>query len=133
MLCLTLRIGTIERLRLIFHRDPCGTAADRTFFRNIFHAAPCQVLRDLRNDHVCLVHSDPVAHSQLQFLHDADVVDAGTAHSRPFQFHRFKDCHRIDQPCSRRAPFNLCQRSLADLIRPFKSKGIPGELCRRPQ
>ena len=133
MFRLTLRIGAVKRLCLIFHGDLCGAAADRTFFRDVFHTASRQVLRDLRNDHVRLVHGDPVSHSQFQFFHDTDIVDAGTAYRRSFQFHRLKYGNRIDQSCPRRTPFDLCQRSLADLVRPLKRKGIPGELCRRPQ
>ena len=52
----------------------------------------------------------------------ADIMNTGTAHSRTFQFHRIKDCYRIDQSCSRWAPFNLTQYRLARLICPFKGK-----------
>ena len=99
MLCLTPGICADQRLRLIFHIDPCLTAADRTDLRNIPDAAPGQVLRDLRNDHVGLVHLDPVPHTQLQFFHDTDVVDAGAAHGSSLQLYRFEYSDRIDQPC----------------------------------
>ena len=130
MFRLTLRIRTIQSLCLIVHRNLCCAPAHRTGTGNIFHSAPCQVFCDLGNNHFCFIHCDPVTHSQLQFLHDTDVVDAGTAHSRPLQLHRLENCHRVDQPGPRRTPLNLQKCCLTDLIRPFKRKRIPRKLCR---
>lgn len=79
MLCLTLRIGTIQRLCLIFHRDFRLTSTDRTNFWNIFHSASCQILRNLRNDHVRLIHADLVTDAKLKLIEDIKVVQVSAA------------------------------------------------------
>ena len=133
MLCLASGIRTVQCLCLVFHGDPGRPAAYRTGLGDILHPAPGQVLRDLRDDHIRLVYCDPVSHAQLQLFHDTDIVDAGAAHRRSLQLHRLKDSHRIDQPGPGRAPLDLFERCLPDLIRPLKGKGVPGELRRGPE
>ncbi len=76
------------------------TTADRTEFRNHDIAAAGQVFRNLRDDHVRLIDRNGISLAQLHGLHDADVVDAGTAHRGSLQLHRIKNCHRIDKPGS---------------------------------
>ena len=133
MLGLTFRIRAVQCLRLVFHGDAGRSAAHRTGRRDILYPAAGQVFRYLGNDHVRLVHGDPVSDPQLQFFHDTDVVDAGAAHCRPFQFHGLKDGHRVDQPCPGRVPLDFLKRGLPDFIRPLERKGISGELCRCPK
>ena len=98
MLCLTLRIGTIQRLCLIFHRDFRLTSTDRTNFWNIFHSTSCQILRNLRNNHVRLVYLDLISNTKFKFFHDADIMDACTADCRSFKLYRLKNRHRLIRP-----------------------------------
>ena len=96
-----------------------------TFVRNYQVAASGKVLRDLGNDHIRLIDLDGIPDSKLQFLYNADVVHAGTAHCGAFQLHRLKNRHRVDQSGSGRAPFHIHQLGLPHFIRPFESEGIP--------
>ena len=130
---LTIRIRTVEGLHIVQLADLRLSAAYRTGRRDITDTASCQVIRDLRNDHVRLVDRDPVSCTELQPFHDADVVDTGATYCGSFQLHRIKDCNRIDQSCPRRAPFNVGKRRLLNLIRPFKSDGISRKFCSPPQ
>ena len=60
-------------------------------------------------------------------------MEACPGYRSPLQFHRFKDCHRIDQTGPGRAPLNLEKPRLRQLVLPFKSKGIAREFRRRSQ
>ena len=133
MLRLASGVCTVERFCLVFHSNPRRASTDRTDLRNILHTASRKVLRDLGDDHVGLINLDLVTDPKLQLLHDTDVVHTCPAHCRSLQLHRFKDCHRIDQPGSRRTPFDLQKRRLPDLVRPLKCKRISREFRRCPQ
>ena len=79
MFRLALRICTVQCLCVVIHMDFRFAAAHGTGLRDILHAAPCQIAGDLGNDHIGLIHLDLIPHSQLQFLHDTDVMDAEEA------------------------------------------------------
>ena len=122
MLCLTFRIGTIQCFCIADLANLCLAATDRTDFWNIFHTTSCQILCNLRNDHIRLINFNFIPHTKFQFFHNTDVMDTSTAHCRSLQLHRFKDSDRIDESCSRWTPLNLQKLCLADLISPFKCK-----------
>ena len=65
LLCLTFRIGTIQRAHIIYLADLRLSLADRTLFRNPYRSASCQVLRNLRNNHIGLIDRDRIPLSQL--------------------------------------------------------------------
>jgi len=99
MLCLTLRIRTVQCLCLIFHLYLCRTATDRTDLRDIFYTASGQIFCNLRNDHVGFIHLNDISYAKLQIFHNADIMHTGTAYRSSFQLYRFKDRYRIDQAC----------------------------------
>ena len=102
-------------------------AADRAGGRNFQAAAFRQIFCDLGNDHVGLIHQKPVPKAQLQFLHDAEVVDAGPAHGGALQLHRFKDGHWIDEPRAGSGPLHAKEPGLRRFIRPLEGDGVSGE------
>ena len=60
-------------------------------------------------------------------------MDTGAADRRSLQLNRLKYCHRVNQPRSRRAPFNIEKLRLMNLIRPLECDRIAREFCRPPQ
>ena len=112
LFCLTLRIRTVERFRIQDLPDLSLPAAHRTRFRNVPYSASGQIFRDLRDNHIGLVHLNPVPDAQLQFLHNADIVDAGSGNGRSLQLYRIENSHRINQPCPGRTPLDLPKRRL---------------------
>ena len=127
-LCRTVRVFTDQCLRAQGIMDLRLHAAGRTVIRNHDMPGTCQVLRNLRNNHVRLVDTDPVPGSQLQRAHDADIVYACSGYRGAFQLHRFKDSHRVDQSCSGRAPLNLKQAGDRLLILPLERHCISRRL-----
>ena len=127
------RVGTVEGFHIVQAADLRLSAADRADLRDIPDTASCEVIRDLRDDHVRLVDCDPIPGPKLQTFHDADVVDAGPAHRRSFQLHGLKHGNRVDESCSRRAPLDIGERRLLDLIGPLEGDGISREFRSAPQ
>ena len=97
MLCLAFRIRAVQRLSIGNLADLGVAMAHRTLLRDILHAASREILRNLGNNHIRLVHLDLIPNSQFQFFHNADIMDAGPADRGSLQFHWFKDGNRIDQ------------------------------------
>ena len=60
-------------------------------------------------------------------------MNAGSGHRSPLQLHRFKNRHRIDQPCPGRTPLDFQQRRLLLFIRPFERERIPRKFRRSAQ
>ena len=56
-------------------------------------------------------------------------MNAGTAYGGSFQLDRVENGNRVDKPGPGRTPFYLAQYRFRFLIFPFKSNGIPRELC----
>ena len=90
-------------------------------------AAAGQVIGDLGDDHIGLINGDPVSGSQLQPLHDTEVVDTGPAYGGPLQLHWLEYGHRIDKSRPGGAPFNIGEGGLLELVRPLKGNGVSGE------
>ena len=103
--------------------------AHGTGIRYALHTASGQVFRYLRDNHIGLIHLDPVSDAEFQVFHDTEIMHAGAADRSPLQFYGLKYGNRIDQSGPGRAPFNLQQLRITDLIRPFKGIGISWELC----
>ena len=59
------RIITVQGLYVVYLADPGRLSADRTDVGNFQRIAFRQILRNLWNDHVCLINHDPVSDSQL--------------------------------------------------------------------
>ena len=126
----TIRIGTVQRLHAVLAFDRCFLPAGGTEFGDRRVSALCQIIRDLRDDHVGLVYGDLIADPKLQRSDDADIVHACAGYGRSFEFHRTKDRNGIDQPCPAGTPFDLKQFRLHDLIRPLKSDRVAREFGR---
>ena len=71
MLCRTIIIRTVKSLNLLTCRsiqirnNLCRTATTRTLIRNYNSVAFRLVLRNLRNDHICLIDRNRIANTQL--------------------------------------------------------------------
>ena len=62
---ITVRIGTVERLHFIDGTNLRLSAACRAGIWNFNAVAACEILCNLRNDHVCLIHCNFVADAEL--------------------------------------------------------------------
>ena len=100
LLGLTVWIRAVKRFHLVGFDHSGFLSAHRTGIRDFQLSAASKILRNLRDDHICLINLDSVSDSQLQLFHNTDIVDTGPAHCSSLQLHRLKDCYGIDQPCS---------------------------------
>ena len=123
-----LRIDAEKTFHIVFFLHYRFLSAGRAGMRDRCITASGQIFRDLRNDHICFVYTNGISDPQLQFLHDTDVMHTGPAHCGSFQFHRLKNCFRIDQSGPGRAPLNLQKSRITHLIGPFKCHGVPWKL-----
>ena len=126
-------IGADQHFRVDLPADFGLSSAYRTLTWNLQSSGSGQILRNLGNDHICLVDSQPVPDPQLKSTDNTDIVHGSAAYSRPLQFNRLKNRHGIDQACAAGAPLHLRQSRLLLLIGPFKRYGIAGKLGRCPQ
>ena len=127
------RIDAEKTFHIVFFLHYRFLSAGRAGMRNRCITASGQIFRNLRNDHICFVYTNGISDPQLQFLHDTDVMHTGPAHCGSFQFHRLKNCYRIDQSGPGRAPLNLQKSRITHLIGPFKCHGVPWKLGRSSQ
>lgn len=130
---LAVRVGTVQGFYIIDTADLCCPSADGTVGGDIPDAAAGQVIGDLGDDHIGLINGDPVSGSQLQPLHDTEVVDTGPAYGGPLQLHWLEYGHRIDKSRPGGAPFNIGEGGLLELVRPLKGKESLGNLAVRPR
>ena len=120
LLCQAFRVRTNEGLHAVFIVNLCVCAAYRTPTRYLHAVASCQILRNLRNNHICLIYLYPIAYSQSELSHNADVMHRSSADGGSFQFNRLKNSHRIYQPRSGCTPFYFFESCFFDFISPFK-------------
>ena len=89
-----------------------------------------QIFRNLGNNHIRLIDLNRIPDAQPQFLQNADIMQACTAHRRALQLHGVKHRNRVHQPRTRGVPFNPPQSGFRHFVRPFEGNGILGEFCR---
>ena len=123
-LCLTARIGAIQCFPIPQTAYLRFTAANETMSRDFRRSRTSQVFRNLGNNHIRFIDFNGIPNAQRQFFQNTDVVYAGTAHRRAFQFHRVKDCNGIHKPCTGSVPFNFPQSGFCHFVCPFESNGV---------
>ena len=94
----TLGVPAVQELSLVVHADFGFVTTCGTHLRGLKSAGFCEIVRDLRYDHVCFINSHPVADSQVHVLTIGNVVKACPGNGGALKLHGVKDGHRIDKP-----------------------------------
>ena len=89
-------IFTVKHLRFLILYNLRFLVTGRTMFRYRELTRLREVLPNLRDDHIGLIHRNFISDSKLQVFQIADIVKARPADYGSLQLHRVKYCHGID-------------------------------------
>ena len=81
---------------------------------------PCQIVRNLRNDHIRAVYPNRITGAQLKRMEIVQIMQVGASNCRAVHIDGIEPCGQTDHSGTRRCKFNAAECGFIQFILPFE-------------